>query len=170
MKKMINSRAIAAITMFVAPFREASAFSYRPCQKALHRFQPLRYLYQNKSCLYVATPFTNDDSMNLSSAGASMEVELKLALEAARDADKTFGLCTPVSQQAWSIVDELYSRIAPTGSCKPIQMVQTHHDIVEDQIRVRLQSSNKNTQSSRTKSNAKKLEEASELRGTRYFF
>ncbi len=36
-------------------------------------------------------------------------LRLQLALEAARDADRTSGLCSPASNHAWKIVDDVYS-------------------------------------------------------------
>jgi hypothetical protein len=36
-------------------------------------------------------------------------MRLQLALQAARDADRLFGLCTPASARAWRVVDEIYS-------------------------------------------------------------
>mmetsp|Transcript_8029 Transcript_8029/g.14072 ORF Transcript_8029/g.14072 Transcript_8029/m.14072 type:complete len:157 (+) Transcript_8029:110-580(+) len=37
------------------------------------------------------------------------ELRLQAALEAARDADRRYGLCTPASTRAWQIVDDIYS-------------------------------------------------------------
>ena len=37
------------------------------------------------------------------------EVRLQIALQAARDADRRYGLCTPASLRAWQIVDDIYS-------------------------------------------------------------
>ena len=37
------------------------------------------------------------------------EVRLQIALQAARDADRRYGLCTPASISAWQIVDDIYS-------------------------------------------------------------
>lgn len=34
---------------------------------------------------------------------------LRVALEAARDADRRYGLCTPASDEAWQIVDDIFS-------------------------------------------------------------
>lgn len=36
-------------------------------------------------------------------------LRLQLALKAAREADRTFGLCSPASNHAWKIVDDVYS-------------------------------------------------------------
>lgn len=37
------------------------------------------------------------------------ESRLEHALQAARDADRRYGLCTPASTRAWKIVDDIYS-------------------------------------------------------------
>lgn len=36
-------------------------------------------------------------------------LRLQIALQAARDADRLYGLCTPASARAWKIVDDIYS-------------------------------------------------------------
>jgi len=35
-------------------------------------------------------------------------LDLNAALEAAREADRRYGLCTPASTRAWKLVDEIY--------------------------------------------------------------
>ncbi|KAL9180361.1 hypothetical protein ACHAXT_008331 [Thalassiosira profunda] len=37
------------------------------------------------------------------------EIRLQVALQAARDADRRYGLCTPESVDAWRVVDDIYS-------------------------------------------------------------
>lgn len=37
------------------------------------------------------------------------EIRLQVALQAARDADRRYGLCTPESVDAWRLVDDIYS-------------------------------------------------------------
>ena len=49
----------------------------------------------------------------------SIESELKIALELARDVDKKYGLCTLPSQQAWSVVDTLYAKMQ-TFQCSDV--------------------------------------------------
>lgn len=36
-------------------------------------------------------------------------IRLQIALEAARDADRRYGLCTPASSAAWQLVDDIFS-------------------------------------------------------------
>jgi hypothetical protein len=36
-------------------------------------------------------------------------LRLQIALQAARDADRLYGLCTPASARAWKMVDDIYS-------------------------------------------------------------
>lgn len=41
----------------------------------------------------------------------ALENDLAVALEAARKMDRNHGLCTPPSQDAWTIVDDIYQKI-----------------------------------------------------------
>ena len=45
-------------------------------------------------------------------------LRLQMALKAARDADVKFGLCTPESRQAWSVVDDIY---LSSSSCRIVE-------------------------------------------------
>ena len=46
---------------------------------------------------------------NVISDELDSNLRLQLALQAARDADRLFGLCTPASTRAWKMVDDIYS-------------------------------------------------------------
>ena len=51
--------------------------------------------------------FTNNNVIIADDSDANMR--LQIALQAARDADRLFGLCTPASTRAWKMVDDIYS-------------------------------------------------------------
>ena len=46
---------------------------------------------------------------NVISDELDSNMRLQLALQAARDADRLFGLCTPASTRAWKMVDDIFS-------------------------------------------------------------
>jgi len=45
-------------------------------------------------------------------------LRLQMALQMARNADMKFGLCTPESRKAWSVVDDIYSS---SSSCRKVE-------------------------------------------------
>ena len=47
--------------------------------------------------------------INVISDELDANLRLQIALQAARDADRLYGLCTPASTRAWKMVDEIYS-------------------------------------------------------------
>ena len=55
---------------------------------------------------------SRNDQQESSSSGIHDELDtqlrLRVALEAARDADRRYGLCTPESVRAWQLVDDIY--------------------------------------------------------------
>jgi hypothetical protein len=61
--------------------------------------------YQNGDDYQPVESSTN----NVISDELGTKLRLQLALQAARDADRLFGLCTPASTQAWKTVDDIYS-------------------------------------------------------------
>lgn len=65
-------------------------------------------LHQDDTCQQESHTF------NLINALDTLDTELRLeaALEAARDADRQHGLCTPTSARAWKVVDDIYSDMA----------------------------------------------------------
>ncbi|KAL7538415.1 hypothetical protein ACHAXR_008538 [Thalassiosira sp. AJA248-18] len=50
--------------------------------------------------------------MNNTNDALDSEVRLQIALQAARDADRLYGLCTPASTRAWQVVDDIYSSLS----------------------------------------------------------
>ena len=52
---------------------------------------------------------TNNNISNDSNDSNEMKLLLQSALQHARNTDLKYGLCTPESAYAWSIVDELYT-------------------------------------------------------------
>ena len=56
--------------------------------------------------------YQSDDSTstnNVIADDSDANMRLQIALQAARDADRLFGLCTPASTRAWKMVDDIYS-------------------------------------------------------------
>lgn len=49
------------------------------------------------------------NKMNNKDSEFDTKLRLQRALKAAREADRTFGLCSPASNDAWKIVDDVYS-------------------------------------------------------------
>mmetsp|Transcript_28313 Transcript_28313/g.60358 ORF Transcript_28313/g.60358 Transcript_28313/m.60358 type:complete len:172 (+) Transcript_28313:125-640(+) len=70
--------------------------------KAASSDSPSALYYQNGNCQQeISIDNINDD--------VDAERRLQAAIEAARDADRRYGLCTPTSTHAWQIVDDIYS-------------------------------------------------------------
>mmetsp|Transcript_3813 Transcript_3813/g.5712 ORF Transcript_3813/g.5712 Transcript_3813/m.5712 type:complete len:155 (-) Transcript_3813:236-700(-) len=64
--------------------------------------------YQNRN--YILEPSSSSSSSHMNSNNdLDAEIRLRAALQAARDADARYGLCTPASTHAWQIVDDIYS-------------------------------------------------------------
>ena len=57
--------------------------------------------------------YQSDDSTstnnNVIADDSDANMRLQIALQAARDADRLFGLCTPASTRAWKMVDDIFS-------------------------------------------------------------
>ena len=129
---------MSAIPVFLASINISSSFQARrtitrsiSCQRTLL-----------KSSIN-ADQITSRVNFDLSGI-KSIESELKSALEKARDIDKRYGLCTGPSEEAWSVVDDLYAKM---------QMFQS--------------------QSERSTSNSEKLESSNpskEAGGNSYYF
>mmetsp|Transcript_2832 Transcript_2832/g.5003 ORF Transcript_2832/g.5003 Transcript_2832/m.5003 type:complete len:155 (+) Transcript_2832:94-558(+) len=64
--------------------------------------------YQNHNYLLKSSSSSSSSHMN-SNNDLDVEIHLRAALQAARDADARYGLCTPASTHAWQIVDDIYS-------------------------------------------------------------
>ena len=62
----------------------------------------------------------NDNHEYTSSSINDLDTNLRLqmALQMARNADMKFGLCTPESRKAWSVVDDIYSS---SSSCRKVE-------------------------------------------------
>ena len=83
--------------------------SYRAATTLEHSSSTaLQYQLDNDNHEYTSSSI-NDLDTNL---------RLQMALQMARNADLKFGLCTPESRQAWSVVDDIYSS---SSSCRKVE-------------------------------------------------
>jgi hypothetical protein len=69
--------------------------------------------YQNNHHYEDQQPHSSNSVENVTNNNEDNELDaklrLQLALQAAREADRTYGLCSPASKHAWKIVDDVYS-------------------------------------------------------------
>lgn len=59
------------------------------------------------SALYYVSANQQQESSSINDE-LDTQLRLRVALEAARDAERRYGLCTPESIRAWAIVDDIY--------------------------------------------------------------
>lgn len=65
--------------------------------------------YSHSALHYQNGNYQQEISPNSINNGADTERRLQAAIQAARDVDRRYGLCTPTSTHAWKIVDDIYS-------------------------------------------------------------
>lgn len=104
--RMKSKNIIAAVPVFFASINVSSSFqAWGTVTRSISSCQ--RTLLKSSINADHITSRINFDFSGIN----SIESDLKSALEKARDADKRYGLCTEPSQQAWSVVDNLYAKM-----------------------------------------------------------
>lgn len=94
--------------VFLASVRLSDAWMSTSCtrHRSLHHISTTSLLHaMPSSVLY----FQSGNEENAVTDQLDTEIRLQMALQAARDADRRYGLCTPESLNAWKVVDDIYS-------------------------------------------------------------
>lgn len=163
--QIMNARFIAAIAAMAPLLKLCSSFSHLSARNMNPALAFPQRTVSICTAAFQRKPTLRLDAVaalatdNITNASVKVvEQELNRALEAARAADKQHGLCTPVSQKAWTVVDELYNKV---------QMVQTTH--CERTIKVVVKSS-KTQRKPTSNGRRNRPQPMGEMVGRKYFF